>query len=115
MMVKKRKLKKAIIGRRPKPVRPDLATRAAILSAARNVFARRGFEGASTREVAEVACVNNAMIYYHFKDKGELYRAVLADSFNAFDSIWEHETFGSPATARAKIQRYLEEFIRFQH
>lgn len=115
MTVKKRKLKKAIIGRRPKPVRPDLATRAAILSAARNVFARCGFEGASTREVAEVARVNNAMIYYHFKDKGELYRAVLADSFNAFDRIWEHEIFRSPATARAKIQRYLEEFIRFQH
>ncbi|HSQ78069.1 MAG TPA: TetR/AcrR family transcriptional regulator [Nitrospirota bacterium] len=114
-MGKKRKLKKAVIGRRPTPARPDLATRAAILAAARNVFARCGFEGASTREVAEVARVNNAMIYYHFKDKGELYRAVLADSFNAFDRIWEHEIFGSPATARAKIQRYLEEFIRFQH
>lgn len=115
MTVKKHRLKKTVIGRRPKPVRPDLATRAAILSAARNVFARRGFEGASTREVAEVARVNNAMIYYHFKDKGELYRAVLADSFNAFDSVWEHDIFSSPATARAKIQRYLEEFIRFQH
>jgi regulator of replication initiation timing len=40
---------------------------------------------------------------------------VLADSFNAFDRIWEHEIFRSRATARAKIQRYLEEFIRFQH
>jgi TetR/AcrR family transcriptional regulator len=115
MTGKNHKLKKAVIGRRPKPARPDLATRAAILAAARNVFARRGFEGASTREVAEVARVNNAMIYYHFKDKGELYRAVLADSFDAFDSIWEHKIFRSPATARAKIQRYLEEFIRFQH
>ncbi len=115
MIRKKRKLKKAVIGRRPKPARPGLATRAAILSAARNVFARCGFEGASTREVAEVARVNNAMIYYHFKDKGGLYQAVLADSFNAFDRIWEHDIFKSPATARAKIQRYLEEFIHFQH
>jgi AcrR family transcriptional regulator len=115
MIGKNHKLKKAVIGRRPKPARPDLATRAAILAAARNVFARCGFEGASTREVAEVARVNNAMIYYHFKDKGELYRAVLADSFNAFDSVWEHEIFSSPATARAKIQRYVEEFIHFQH
>ncbi len=114
-MVKKSKQKKAVIGRRPKPASPDLAGREVILAAARNVFARCGFEGASTREVAEVARVNNAMIYYYFKDKGELYRAVLADSFNAFDRIWEHDIFKSPATARAKIQRYLEEFIRFQH
>jgi TetR/AcrR family transcriptional regulator len=114
-MDKKRKSKKAVIGRRPKPASPDLASREVILAAARNVFARCGFDGASTREVAEVARVNNAMIYYYFKDKGELYRAVLADSFNAFDRIWKHEIFKSPASARAKIQRYLEEFIRFQH
>ena len=93
----------------------DPDTRAAILKAARAVFARRGFEGASTREVAQVARVNNAMIYYHFKDKVGLYRAVLADSFAAFDRVWEHDIFRSPATAREKIQRYVEELIRFQH
>ncbi len=115
MMRKKRTLKRAVGGRRPKPASPDLNTRAAILSAARDVFARCGFEGASTREVAETARVNNAMIYYHFKDKGELYRAVLADSFAAFDKIWEHEIFRSAASARTKIRQYVEEFIRFQH
>jgi TetR/AcrR family transcriptional regulator len=111
----KRKSLKTAVGRRPKPLKPDQDSRAAILKAARSVFARRGFEGASTREVAEVARVNNAMIYYHFKDKVELYRAVLADSFTAFDRIWEHEMFRSQATTREKIQKYIEEFIRFQH
>ena len=111
----KRKPSKTAVGRRPKSTKPDHDTRAAILKAARSVFARRGFEGATTREVAEVARVNNAMIYYHFKDKVELYRAVLADSFIAFDRIWEHEIFRSPATTRAKVKKYVEEFIRFQH
>jgi TetR/AcrR family transcriptional regulator len=111
----KRKALKTAVGRRPKPIKPDQDSRAAILKAARSVFARRGFEGASTREVAEVARVNNAMIYYYFKDKVELYRAVLADSFTEFDRIWEHEMFRSQATTRAKIQKYIEEFIRFQH
>jgi len=111
----KRKSPRTAVGRRPKSTKPDQDSRAAILKAARSVFARRGFDGASTREVAEVAHVNNAMIYYHFKDKVELYRAVLADSFTAFDRIWEHEIFRSPATTRKKIQKYIEEFIRFQH
>jgi len=115
MATRTTKGKQALSGRRPKDSAGNSDTRAAVLKAARSVFARRGFEGASTREVAEAAGVNNAMIYYHFKDKRELYRAVLADSFTAFERIWEHEVFGSGATARAKIRKYVEEFIRFQH
>lgn len=102
-------------GRRPKSLRVDTDTRAAILNAAQSVFARRGFEGTSIREVAETAGVNNAMIYYHFKDKQELYQAVLADSFAAWDRIWEHEIFTSGAPTREKIGKYVEELIRFQH
>jgi AcrR family transcriptional regulator len=79
------------------------------------VFARHGLEGASVREVAQKAKVNNAMIYYHFKDKVELFRAVLSDSFTAFDRIWQDPVFASSAGARVKIQRYVEEMIRFQH
>lgn len=108
-------IRKVVAGRRPKTATQDMGTRVAILKAARTVFARRGFEGASMREVAEVAAVNNAMIYYHFKDKDQLYRAVLADSFMAFDRIWEHKIFRSPVCVRAKIQKYVEEFIRYQH
>lgn len=110
----KQKSAKPAAGRRPKSTKPDQDSRAAILKAARTVFARRGFEGASTREVADVARVNNAMIYYHFKDKVELYRAVLGDSFATFGRIWEHKIFSSSATTRAKIKIYIEEFIRFQ-
>jgi len=111
----KRKPTRSAAGRRPKSTQPDQDSRADILKAARTVFAHRGFDGASIREVAEVARVNNAMIYYHFKDKLELYRAVLGDSFTAFDRIWEHKIFSSSATSRAKIRKYIEEFIRFQH
>lgn len=115
MVTIKQKSAKPGSGRRPKSTKPDQDSRVAILKAARSVFARRGFEGASTREVAEIARVNNAMIYYHFKDKVELYRAVLGDSFATFDRIWEHKIFISSATTRAKIKKYVEEFIRFQH
>ena len=86
-------LTKRPAGRRPTLGRMPCDTRAQILSAARCVFARRGLDGASVREVAEAAKVNNAMIYYHFKDKIELFRAVLSDSFAAFDRIWEDPVF----------------------
>ncbi len=110
-----RSFKKPAVGRRPKSFKSDMDTRAAILAAARHVFARRGVDGTSVREVAQAAKVNNAMIYYYFKDKVELYRAVLADSFAAMDRIWDNKLFQRAAPVRKKIQKYIEEFIRFQH
>lgn len=67
------------------------------------------------REVAQTAGVNTAMIYYHFKDKDQLYRAVLADSFSAFERVWDNKIFTSATTTRKKVRRFVEEFIRFQH
>jgi len=89
-------------------------TRRDILSAARTVFALKGFAGTSVREVAEAARVNKAMIYYYFQNKVDLYRAVLSDSFEAMQNIWQHEIFQGNAPARQKIQTYIEGFIHFQ-
>ena len=89
-------------------------TRAEILSAARGVFARKGSNGTSVREVADTANVNTAMIYFHFSDKNGLYQAVLADSMSVLAGIWEDKVFSSDAPVRKKIQRYVELFIRYE-
>jgi len=102
-------------GRRPKARKAELDTRVMILAAARKIFAAQGIDGTSVREVAKAARVNNAMIYYHFRDKTDLYREVLRDSFTTFDRIWEHPIFKGNAPARQKIVKYMEEFIRFEH
>ncbi len=101
-------------GRRPKAGRSDGDTRVEILTAARRVFAQRGFDGTTVREVAHAARVNNAMIYYHFKDKGALYRAVLSDSFSTLIDIWNDPVFTSKTSVRRKIEKYVESFIHFQ-
>jgi AcrR family transcriptional regulator len=104
---------KGMPGRRPKMGREEGDTRAAILTAARRMFAERGLDGTSVREVAKAANVNNAMIYYHFKDKDDLYQSVLSNSFSALTAIWDNEIFKSSASVRQKIQRYIEGAIRF--
>ncbi|TDT18156.1 TetR family transcriptional regulator [Ilumatobacter fluminis] len=50
-------------------------TRQAILSAAFPIFGARGLDGASTREIAKAAGVNQPAINYHFGSKELLYRA----------------------------------------
>jgi AcrR family transcriptional regulator len=48
-----------------------------IINAAIEVFARNGFRGTTTRDLAAHAEVNEAIIFRHFNTKQELYRAIL--------------------------------------
>jgi AcrR family transcriptional regulator len=63
------------------------STKARILDAAEEVFAQRGFEGASTREIAARAEVNISSLHYHWASKETLYVAVFR---NVFERIMEH-------------------------
>ena len=43
------------------------------------LFSEQGFDGTSTRAIAEAAGVNEALIFRHFRSKEELFWAVLSD------------------------------------
>src|SRR5207244_13067754 len=48
-----------------------------ILAAAMELFAKKGFRGTTTRDLATEADVNEAIIFRHFNTKEELYSAIL--------------------------------------
>ncbi|HEY1796301.1 MAG TPA: helix-turn-helix domain-containing protein [Stellaceae bacterium] len=52
--------------------------RKAIVSAAVPLFARNGFAGTTTRELAAAAGVSEALLFKHFPSKQSLYREILA-------------------------------------
>jgi AcrR family transcriptional regulator len=60
---------------RRKPAPHAEATRTRIVAAAVKAFADNGFEGASTREIAQAASVEQGLLTYHFPNKDELWRA----------------------------------------
>lgn len=60
------------------------STKARILGAAEEVFAAKGFAGASTREIAGMARVNISSLHYHWESKERLYFAVFQ---NIYDRI----------------------------
>ncbi len=59
---------------RPSPERPDARER--LIAAGGRLFAERGYDGVSTRQLARRAKVNLSAITYHFGGKQALYRAV---------------------------------------
>jgi TetR/AcrR family transcriptional regulator len=60
--------------------RPD------ILKAAMQLFARKGFRGTTTKDLAAQAEVNEAIIFRHFSTKEDLYRAILEEKLKQQDA-----------------------------
>jgi AcrR family transcriptional regulator len=65
--------------RRPNRAEKREANRERILRAARKVFGRRGFHGATIEEIADEAGLSNGAIYYNFESKGDLFFALLEE------------------------------------
>src|SRR5205823_2212826 len=59
------------------PAPRGTATRASLISAARTVFERDGFLGAQTTVIADEAGVGRGTFYTYFRDKEEVFAAVL--------------------------------------
>ena len=62
--------------------RDSAATRRALLAAGTELFAERGFKGATAELIGRRAGVNKAMINYHFGTKRRLYKAILNLTFS---------------------------------
>jgi AcrR family transcriptional regulator len=54
-------------------------TRGRLLEVARRLFAERGFAATPTEEVVREAGVTRGALYYHFRDKQDLFRAVVEE------------------------------------
>jgi AcrR family transcriptional regulator len=66
------------------PRRSSDEVRRAVVAAADRLFAERGYEGTTLREVARVAGVSNSVLFRHFASKPALLRAVVIEPFASF-------------------------------
>lgn len=82
-------------------------TRKRILAAAQHVFSRDGFQGATTREIAREAGVNEVTIFRHFHTREELLHATLKQSCASLDALVQPEE-----NWREDLLGCLERFVR---
>ncbi len=99
--------------------RPGVSdTHRRLLEAAARVFAQRGLEGATTREIARTAGVNEVTLFRHFQSKEGLLSAVLQRTFESQEETLQagKEAATTPAgtarpeSFRAGLRRYVRQY-----
>jgi AcrR family transcriptional regulator len=83
----------------------DLKT--CILSEANRLFVGRGYNAVSMREIAEVCGVSKAALYYHFRDKENLFIALLEDYLDEIQVVIERERLPG-GTIRQQLDRVVK-------
>ncbi len=86
--------------------RPNPAVRDRLLKVALQLFAQKGFESTSIREIASAAEVTKPTIYYYFKNKEGLYLELL-DQLCATIENTVMLSLVSHGTARSRIESFI--------
>jgi len=83
-------------------------TRQRILDAALRVFGRDGVSGATTREIARMAKVNEVTLFRYFKSKNELLRQVVLQSCKRYEQVFAEASVATPEDLRRTVRTYAE-------
>jgi len=101
----------------PRPSRSQrdkaVDSRLAILSVARDLFARQGYFATSIQDIAREARLNKAMIYYYFENKEDLYLCVIREDFQGLLDLWDDKYFAGTASSMNKVRRFLDRYFDF--
>lgn len=82
-----------------------------ILRAAAKLFSQHGFDGATTRQIAKSAGVNEAIIFRHFASKEELYWAAVAEQLRRRGCSGRLRAFDSSQAAARMLSQVAQEML----
>ncbi len=89
----------------------DFTTEEKIKNAARTVFHKKGFAAARTRDIAEEAGINLALLNYYFRSKEKLFNIVMLETFQSFFSTISIVFNDNGSTLEEKIKKFAAEYI----
>ncbi|HVA98857.1 MAG TPA: TetR/AcrR family transcriptional regulator [Bacteroidia bacterium] len=82
-----------------------------IVEAARKLFTSKGYDAVKTRDIAEEAGINIALLNYYFRSKEKLFEIIMVENmqkfFNGFSQILNDEK----TTYRKKIELIVSNYI----
>lgn len=94
----------------PGPTREGQSMRQEILTAARALFVQQGYRGLSMSMLARAVGVSKAALYYHFRDKEELFLAVLKELLDELE-ILINEVSAETSDSRQQIRLLINRIM----
>ncbi len=89
----------------------NLSTEEKIKEAARKIFTSKGYAAARTRDIAEEAGINLALLNYYFRSKKKLFEMVMLENFQQFISGIRQVLNDASTTLDQKIERIANSYI----
>jgi AcrR family transcriptional regulator len=89
----------------------DLSTEAKIRAAARTVFHKKGFAATRTRDIAEEAGINLALLNYYFRSKEKLFQIIMMETMKHFMNGMIGVFNDEKTNLESKIQRVALSYI----
>ncbi len=94
-----------------KKVSKDISTEEKIKNAARIVFHKKGFSATRTRDIAEEAGINLALLNYYFRSKEKLFDIIVLETMQAFFKSINQVFNDSSTTLESKIETLVVNYI----
>jgi AcrR family transcriptional regulator len=89
-----------------------LGKREVLLKAAVQLFSQQGYDGTTTAQIAKAANVSEPVIYYHFKNKDDLFTYILVSTFAEYLSRLD-KLKNSTTTQFEKIENLIDLHFQF--
>lgn len=100
-------------GDKPRHNRRSEDVRQRVLRAALECFGMFGFEGTSTRAVAERAGVTHTLVLYHFESKDQLWKSTMEFALGTYMSeIIDNLAASGKMAAADALRAFIEQFVR---
>ncbi|QED46728.1 TetR/AcrR family transcriptional regulator [Cytobacillus dafuensis] len=97
----------------PRKLAKDELTKDAIIDVARDLFVTEGYRSTSMRKIAQTLKCSHGAIYYHFKNKAELFYEIVEADFKRLDQELDDVMADMASSNDEKIYAILYGFIRF--
>ena len=102
------------MAKKDKAGKPDSTTETRIKEAARTVFHKKGYAAARTRDIAELAGINLALLNYYFRSKEKLFAIIMMETFQQFvqtlKTIFNDESTSLDGKIEIVVSSYIELF-----
>lgn len=89
----------------------DISTEEKIKNAARTVFHKKGYVATRTRDIAEEAGINLALLNYYFRSKEKLFNIIMTETLSAFVENLSGVLNDEKTTLENKIALITEKYI----